>query len=376
VFKKSVIVFACVIILLISSVQGFAFDIDASCAALMIADTGELIYTKNADVRRPMASTTKIMTALIALESGDLDREITVTDEMINVEGTSMGLLPGDTVSLEELVYGMLLQSGNDAANCTAYAVSGGVDEFLALMNCKAEEIGMRNTHFATPSGLDADEHYSTAYDMALLASYALANPVFRRICSTYSASLTYGNPPYARRLTNHNRLLKIYDGAIGVKTGFTKKSGRCLVSAAQRDGLVLVCVTLNDSNDWDNHSKLLDYGFENTNKQFLDFRDNYDIPVVSGNSDRVSVTLTEKPFVYSVSEKSEIKADVYLDSFVYAPVQKGDRLGCLRLYGGNGRFIKEIPFIADGVIDAETESADRNGKSVFDRIIKYIKGK
>ena len=237
-------------------------DVSASCAALMVAETGELIYGKNEHDRRSMASTTKIMTSLLAIEALTPQRKITVSADMLNIEGTSMGLLPGDTVTLEGLVYGMLLQSGNDAANVTAITLGGNVENFVSMMNKRAGEIGMNDTHFETPSGLDSKEHYSTAYDMALLGCTAIKNPEFAAVCSQKSAVVCYGNPPYRRTLTNHNRLLRIYDDAVGIKTGFTKKSGRCLVSAARRDGVTLVAVTLNAPDDWNDHSKMLEYGF------------------------------------------------------------------------------------------------------------------
>ena len=204
---------------------------------LMDADSGRILAGKDADTAYPMASTTKIMTSLLAAQSGKLHDEITVSKEMILVEGTSMGLLPGDSVSLYELIYGMLLPSGNDAANVTAYYLGGNVENFVKKMNAKAKEIGMENTNFVTPSGLDDEMHYSTAYDMALLGRYAVGDPVFRSVCSSKKASLSYGNPPYKRTLYNHNRLLESYKYALGIKTGFTKKSGRCLVSYAEKDG-------------------------------------------------------------------------------------------------------------------------------------------
>ena len=192
----------------------------------MLADTREVLYAENENEQLSMASTTKIMTSLLALESGLWEQQIKVTSDMVAAEGTSIGLLPDDLISVRTLISGMLLESGNDAANVTAYAVAGGQAQFLELMNQKAAEIGMKNTHFDSVSGLDTDSHYSTAYDMALLTAYALENPKFRSICSEKSERVYYGNPPYARTLYNHNRLLSSYEGAIGVKPGFTKQSG------------------------------------------------------------------------------------------------------------------------------------------------------
>ncbi|MBQ4100232.1 MAG: D-alanyl-D-alanine carboxypeptidase, partial [Oscillospiraceae bacterium] len=209
-----------------------AVGVSANSAVLIEMQTGKVLYEKNAHQKLSMASTTKIMTALLTLESQNLDTYFTVNPKVIQVEGTSMGLLEGDQVTLRALAYGMLLASGNDAANSAAVAVGGSIDAFVAMMNERAKLLGMKNTSFKTPSGLDDDGHYSTAYDMALLASAALSNPDFVEICSKETAKIKYGNPPYDRWLKNHNKLLTGYDGTISVKTGFTKKSGRCLVSA------------------------------------------------------------------------------------------------------------------------------------------------
>ena len=241
---------ALVIICTIISLPVSAVSSSAKAAAVINGDTGEALYAQNADMRLPMASTTKIMTSLLLCEHGNLRNEITVTADMLRVEGSSMGLLPGDTVTLHDLLYGMLLASGNDAANVTAIAISGSVTAFAELMNKRAAELGLKNTHFVTPSGLDAEEHYTTARELALLAAFALKNEEFAKAAASKTATLCYGNPPYKRTISNHNKLLKLYDGAIGVKTGFTKKSGRCLVSAARRDGKLAVAVTLCDPDD------------------------------------------------------------------------------------------------------------------------------
>ena len=305
-------------------------DVSAVSAALMVVDTGELLFEKDAYTRRPMASTTKIMTSLIALEEQTPQREITVSADMIQVEGTSMGLLDGDRVTLKTLVYGMLLQSGNDAANVTAIAGGGSVENFVRRMNERAREIGMKDTVFETPSGLDSENHASTAYDMALLGCTAMKNPEFVSICSQRSAAVYYGNPPYRRTLTNHNRLLWSYEGAIGIKTGFTKKSGRCLVSAAERDGVCLVAVTLNAPNDWNDHKAMFDYGFSLMERRQID----YDISslflkVTGGERDRVGVELAETPTaVMHRDDDAEIRQEIFIKRFEYAPVEKGEVIG------------------------------------------------
>ncbi|MEG1994358.1 MAG: D-alanyl-D-alanine carboxypeptidase family protein [Oscillospiraceae bacterium] len=232
-------------------------DVSAKSAIVMEKETGRILYGKNINDKRAVASTTKIMTALLTLEQENLDEFFRVDDNAINVAGTSAGLRHGDKACLRDLAVGMLLPSGNDAANAAAVKISGSIPEFAKLMNKRAEEIGMKNTKFVTPSGLDDGEPYSTAYDMALLTRTALDNKDFASICSKKSTSVSFGDPPTLRFLYNHNRLLKEYSGCNGVKTGFTKKSGRCLVSSVTAGNKTLICVTLSASDDWNIHKNL-----------------------------------------------------------------------------------------------------------------------
>ena len=234
-----------------------AVEVSATAAVLMDADMGQVLYEKNGDRQMLIASTTKIMTALVVLEHAAPDDVITVTPNHM-AEGSSMYLRAGETVRVEELLYGLLLCSGNDAALALTEC-AGGLTPFVALMNEKAAALGMAHTSFANPNGLDADGHYSTARDMAVLAAAAVENPTFRRICS--SRSVTIGQ----RTMENHNRLLRQVEGCVGLKTGYTQAAGRTLVSCTERDGCRLVAVTLQDGNDWADHAALYDYGFRLT---------------------------------------------------------------------------------------------------------------
>ena len=234
-----------------------ALEVSATAAVLMDADMGQVLYEKNGDRQMLIASTTKIMTALVVLEHAAPDDVITVTPGHM-AEGSSMYLRAGETVRVEELLYGLLLCSGNDAALALTEC-AGGLTPFVALMNEKAAALGMAHTSFANPNGLDADGHYSTARDMAVLAAAAVENPTFRRICS--SRSVTIGQ----RTMENHNRLLRQVEGCVGLKTGYTQAAGRTLVSCTERDGCRLVAVTLQDGNDWADHAALYDYGFRLT---------------------------------------------------------------------------------------------------------------
>ena len=234
-----------------------ALEVSATAAVLMDADMGQVLYEKNGDRQMLIASTTKIMTALVVLEHAAPDDVITVTPDHM-AEGSSMYLKAGETVRVEELLYGLLLCSGNDAALALTEC-AGGLTPFVALMNEKASALGMARTSFANPNGLDADGHYSTARDMAVLAAAAMENPTFRRICSSHS--VTIGQ----RTMENHNRLLRQLEGCIGLKTGYTQAAGRTLVSCTEREGCRLVAVTLQDGNDWADHAALYDYGFRLT---------------------------------------------------------------------------------------------------------------
>ena len=231
-----------------------AVEVSAAAAALMDADSGRLLYEKNGEKRMLIASTTKLMTALVALEQGGLQQEITVTGGHM-AEGSSMYLRPGEKLTLETLLYGLLLSSGNDAALAVTECMGGAVP-FVARMNEKAAELGMENTHFANPNGLDDEAHYSTAEDMAKLAAAAMDDPVLRRVASTRTARIG------GRTLTNHNKLLSRVEGCVGLKTGYTRAAGRTLVSCAERDGVRLVAVTLQDGDDWNDHASLYEQGF------------------------------------------------------------------------------------------------------------------
>ena len=231
-----------------------AVQLSAAAAILMDADSGEILFEKDAGRCMRIASTTKIMTALVALERARLTDTVTVTKDHM-VEGSSMYLKPGETVTVEELLYGLMLCSGNDAALALADCC-GGLDAFVQAMNEKAAALGMKDTSFANPNGLDDENHYSTAQDMAVLAAYAAEDPTFRRICSTKTATVG------GRSMTNHNKLLRQIEGCIGMKTGYTKAAGRTLVSCAERQGRRLVAVTLCDGNDWVDHKTLYEMGF------------------------------------------------------------------------------------------------------------------
>ena len=301
----------------------------ATGAVIMEHSTGRVLYGKEANQPLPIASTTKIMTALITLSQPNQQEYFLVDSEAIRVEGSSMGLTVGDMVNLDGLAVGMLLSSGNDAANAAAVRISGSVPEFAKLMNETAKEIGMKDTIFVSPSGLDVGEHHSTAYDMALLASYALSNQRFAEIASSKSIKLSFGNPPTTRYLKNHNKLLGLSEDCIGVKTGFTKKAGRCLVSAENRDGLILIMVTLNCPDDFNTHLNAYETAFSQL--EYFDVKpllEGITVPVTGAIESAVPVGVSGDLGAFLTKEETDnIKLDFSTPPFVYAPIKKGQTI-------------------------------------------------
>lgn len=347
-------------------------EISAKSAVVINAQTGEVLFEKNAYQILPMASTTKIMSALIVLEQDNLDKKFVVDSQAIMTEGSSMGLVEGDVVSLRDLACGMLLPSGNDAANAAAVRVAGSVDGFVDMMNDRAKKMGLENTHFVTPSGLDdyTDEHYSTAYDMAMLTREAMKNEDFREICSQRQIKLNFGNPPFDRWLTNTNKLLGYSDDFVGVKTGFTDKARRCLVSACDRKGAELICVTLNAPDDWNDHTRLYDYCFDFLSEQRIEPpADTFEVSVAGGSSDSIKCVTESCTAVLLNGRADEVTAEVYLQPFMYAPVSVGDKAGEI-VYRYKG-----IEIARKDITAAESTAYERGEKqSVSEKILQRAK--
>ena len=324
-------------------------SVSAQYAAVIHMDSGEVLFEKNGSEQHAMASTTKIMTALLTLEEAGIEnREVTITREMVLVEGSSMGLREGDRLTLHDLAVGMLTVSGNDAANSAAIAISGSAETFVKRMNQRAGELGMTNTHFDTPSGLDGETHYSTALDMAKLGAAAMSNPNFAAIAGSRSMQVTFLSPEKTVTYQNHNRLLKLYEGCTGVKTGFTKKAGRCLVSSAEKDGVRLVAVTLNAPDDWNDHAALLDYGFSRMTTLTFD-ESGFSCRVPVAGQGEITVRGGEEPVTAAlpVTQEGAVRRVVMLPRFLYAPVEKGQQVGCVQ-YILKGETVAELPLLAD----------------------------
>lgn len=309
-------------------------DNAAQAAIVVHPETGTVLYEKNADTRLGIASTTKILTALVVLEHCALEEPVEILPEYTAVEGSSMYLRAGETYTVEELLYGMMLASGNDAAVALACHTAGSVQAFADMMNDKARALGMTGSAFQNPSGLDAEGHYSTARDMAALTCAAMANDTFCTIAATERATVG------GQTLVNHNRLLRSYDGAIGVKTGYTKASGRTLVSCAQRGTTRFVCVTLSDPDDWNDHTRLLDWAFANyVYRAVTGDTPVYAVPVLSGAVQVCAVTPERETYLLLHPEDT-VTLTAELPRFAFAPVQQGARAGTLTAMGPAGQCV------------------------------------
>lgn len=321
------------------SFHTFVYAISAQSAVLIDGNTGRIIFEKNAFEKRGMASTTKIMTGILALENSNPEKIATVSYKAASTEGSSMYLNSGEKIKMESLIYGLMLNSGNDAATAIAENISGSVEDFAKLMNKKAQTIGMKNSSFSNPHGLDNAEHYSTAYDMALLTKYAMKNESFKKIVSTKRKNVELNGVENSRFLTNHNKLLSMYEHCIGVKTGFTKSCGRCLVSAAEKEGVMLIAVTLNAPDDWNDHITMYENAFSTYKSYNIIGKNSYICSInLTGtqeknlklySKDKISLSLKEEEYK-NISLKYE-----YPDS-VEAPVYKGQSLGKIKVMINN----------------------------------------
>ena len=353
-----------IILIAVFSFSTSAIDISAKHAYLCEFDTGSPVFSKNEDARVGMASTTKIMTAIVAIENASLDKVVKIPPEAVGIEGSSIYLQEGECLTFEDLLYALMLESANDAAVAIAIATCGSVDSFVELMNQKATQLGLVSTNFTNPHGLDNEEHYTTAKELAIIASYAMSNPTFTEIVSTQKRTIPLSDTG-TRVLVNHNKLLKSYDGAIGIKTGFTKKCGRCLVSCAERDGVRMVCVTINAPSDWSDHQKMLDYGFSQYTKVKLADSGDYilSLDVVNGaksfvkcaNFDNLSVTLK--------NDNINISASLEANRLIPAPIKQGDFVGRI-VFKNNNTEIASLNLYA-----LENVKGLKYKKSLFERI-------
>ena len=313
--------------------------VSAKSAILIDLEENCVLFEKNAHQRLPMASTTKIMTALVVAELMPLETLVSIPQSAVGVEGSSVYLSAGELLTIKDLLMALLLESANDAAKALAEICSGSVEKFAEKCNEKAQELGLKNSHFTNPHGLFDEEHYTTAYDLAIISAHALKNQQILEIVSTKTATIplkvTEQNPfgEGVRHLKNHNKMLSLYEGAIGVKTGYTKKSGRCLVSAAKRDDLTLIAVTLSAPDDWQDHTSMLDYGFENFEMRtfFEKGAFVYDYPLSNGIAQ--TVTLKNNTPLRALIKKGDTDVQMSIEApfrFAIAPVKSGQIMGTL----------------------------------------------
>lgn len=337
-------------------------ELSAQSAILICADTGDVLFEKNADERMLIASTTKIMTAIVVIESLDLDSPVEIRPEWCGAEGSSMYLEAGQHYTVRQLLAGLMLASGNDAAIALACCTAGDVQSFAELMNQKASELGMINSSFKNPNGLDEEDHYSSARDMALLAAYCMDNEDFSSIVS--QKSFTVGELTFV----NHNKLLWNYEGCVGVKTGYTLAAGRTLVSCAKRDGMCLVCVSLNAPDDWNDHTKLLDWGFESFSLTRIS-ADNFSasIPIISAKQPLGCIAPQNDITVLCESD-SVVSARLEIPRFAYAGIFEGEKAGEIKVYV-DGELVAEENMVYTE--DTPVNTAER--LSAFERVMRFF---
>ena len=335
--------------------------VSAQRAILMDGITGRVIYEKRADERSLIASTTKIMTALVVCQQCNVLDRVRIPKEAVGIEGSSMYLKEGEILTVQELLYGLMLQSGNDAAVALAIYCGGTVEGFAELMNDKARSLGLEGSHFVNPNGLDAPGHYSTARDMAVLAAYAMEDPVFAQTVSTKQIQIGQ------RYLTNHNKLLWQVEGAEGVKTGFTKAAGRILVSSASRQGRRLICVTINAPDDWRDHAALYQRGFEEYSicpvvekGQILG-----QVNVAGGDGEIAHLVATED-FEYALAQAEQPQIVLPPQGFAYAPVVEGGDAGWAYIVL-NQETIGKVRMVYGETIEQQVEPQEE--KNILERL-------
>ena len=308
----------------------------AKSYVLIEASTGRVLTSGNPNEKLPMASTTKIMTCILAIENGNLDDVVTVKKEAVGLEGTSIYLREGEKITLHDLVYGLMMASGNDAAAMIAIHIGGSIKDFAQMMNAKAKEIGALNTNFVTPNGLPNDNHYTTAYDLALISAYAMKNATFRQIVSTKSLNLPQDTDSPARYLRSRNKILYQFDGGNGIKTGYTKKAGKCLSAGAYKNNMQLIAVVLNDPDMFEDCKTLLSYGFDNYKMTLVAKKgDEYGvIKVKNGIVDSVNVELdSDIRLPLTAEEVTMVEKKINIDGELVAPVKAGTQVGTVEFW-------------------------------------------
>ena len=345
--------------------------LDSRIALVYDRNSGNVLYEKNGHKTTPMASTTKIMTAIVAIERCNMDEIVDVSAAAANQEGSAAYISEGNQYYMKDLLYGLMLNSGNDASVAIAEHVAGSEESFAELMNEKAEELGLGNTHFMNPSGLDNPEHYTTVYNLALIARYAMTLPQFREIVATQTAQAQALNSDEILYFSNHNKMLSLYEGANGIKTGFTKSTGRCLVSSAQRDGMEFIAVTLNDPNDWNDHAEMLDYAFsEHYPKKLIEQGDTVKVTNIDGK-DYSMVAASDFTIPFKEHQKTQVEVISHISNDLQAPINRGEKVGCLEIVC-DGVSVGEVDIISENDIYGVSNIRLKN--SFFSSFIRVAK--
>lgn len=337
-------------------------NLSSTSACLLDVQTGQVLFSKHPHYKQPPASLTKILTAVVILDEGKLSDKVKVSRNAAYQEGSSIYLEEGEVITLEELLYGILLTSGNDASVAAAEHIADSVKKFAVLMNKKAQEIGAENSNFVNPSGLPHRDHYSTAYDMALIMRYALQLDKFAEITSTKYKTISWENKNWGRGLRNHNKLLWSYDSATGGKTGYTEAAGRCLASSARRNGREVVAVVLDSPRDWLESTTLLDYGLDYfKNKKYISKDEIVHTLHLKDSREKKLSLKAESPVYLTVprNEKFKIKKKISYNAKLKLPIKKEDKLGRVIIYNGD-KIIGETELLA---------ADDMNYDSIFMRL-------
>lgn len=340
-----------------SSSYAAPIELTAKSAIVMDARTGKVLYARDAESKRYPASTTKMMTLIVALEHGNLDEMVTTSQNASSTEGSSLWLSPGEQLRLMDMLYGIMLISGNDATVAVAEHISGSVEKFAKLMTEKAHAIGATNTNFTNSSGLPDPNHITTAHDLAKIAAYGYKNPIFSQIVSTQKKIIPWPGKDHDRELYNENKMLWLFDGGNGVKTGYTDAAGRCLVSAAKRNDIQLVAVVLDSDRMWDDSIALLDYGFQQLQPMTLFNKGDIlkTVKVTDGKSDAVKLITNDNMIVpISSDDKEQFRTIIDAPAKIEAPVVAGQKLGVARILY-NDTEIGTVDLIATETVERKT---------------------
>lgn len=351
--------------------QAFAMAENADCACVVSMMTGEVVFSKNIDERHAMASTTKIMTAIVALEHCKLDDVVFVSANAASQEGSSAYVKENHRLYLRDALYGLMLNSGNDIAVAIAESVAGNVEAFVELMNEKALELGLSNTHFANPNGLDNPEHFTTAFDLAVIARYAMSNSDFREIAATQAYQAKPLNDEEILYFSNHNKMLGLYEGATGIKTGYTKSTGRCLVSSAKRDDMEFIAVTLDDSDDWNEHIEMLDYAFAKYYPKKIIEKDMI-IKVAQIDGKRYNMIVADD-FTIPFKENGKVSVEIvsHMSDKLKSPINAGEKVGYVEIRC-DGVTIGSVDIISQSDIENVTNIRLRN--SFYNKFMHVVK--